>query len=180
MQTDSASTNDGARIGGLRRVAEGFLRAVRVLEKVAGVFLIVDLSLIIFLMIMQVVNRYVLKNPFSWTEELARYLYVWGTIIGAGMALRRFEMVGVTFVVDLFKPRLRKLFRVVAVLVVTVLFYYFARYGYALLYTALIGRTLSPALQMPMAVIYSVFPVGGALIVVFSLACLVEVLLDRR
>jgi len=37
----------------------------------------------------QVVARYGLRSPPSWTEELARYLMVWGGLLGASVAFRR-------------------------------------------------------------------------------------------
>lgn len=37
----------------------------------------------------QIVARYGLRSPPSWTEELARYLMVWGGLLGATAAFRR-------------------------------------------------------------------------------------------
>lgn len=37
----------------------------------------------------QIVARYGLRSPPSWTEELARYLMVWGGLLGAAAAFRR-------------------------------------------------------------------------------------------
>ena len=38
---------------------------------------------------LQVVSRYGLRRPPVWTEELARYLMVWGGLLGATAAFRR-------------------------------------------------------------------------------------------
>jgi TRAP-type C4-dicarboxylate transport system permease small subunit len=38
---------------------------------------------------LQVVSRYGLHQPPAWTEELARYLMVWGGLLGATSAFRR-------------------------------------------------------------------------------------------
>ena len=38
---------------------------------------------------LQVVSRYGLRQPPVWTEELARYLMVWGGLLGATAAFRR-------------------------------------------------------------------------------------------
>jgi TRAP-type C4-dicarboxylate transport system permease small subunit len=38
---------------------------------------------------LQIVARYGLRSPPSWTEELARYLMVWGGLLGASAAFRR-------------------------------------------------------------------------------------------
>lgn len=36
----------------------------------------------------QVFSRYVLENPVIWSEEVARYLFVWIVLIGAAAAVR--------------------------------------------------------------------------------------------
>ncbi|MGO4839701.1 TRAP transporter small permease, partial [Rhizobiaceae sp. 2RAB30] len=38
---------------------------------------------------LQVISRYGLRQPPAWTEELARYLMVWGGLLGATAAFRR-------------------------------------------------------------------------------------------
>ncbi|WP_158965010.1 TRAP transporter small permease [Chachezhania sediminis] len=37
----------------------------------------------------QIAGRYGLRSPYAWTEELARYLMVWGGLLGASCAFRR-------------------------------------------------------------------------------------------
>lgn len=57
-------------------------RLCRFLAKLA----LVGMVLVIWL---QVVARYGLRSPPPWTEELARYLMVWGGLLGATLAFRR-------------------------------------------------------------------------------------------
>lgn len=55
----------------------------------------------IFLVILaQVVFRYVLGRPLVWTEEAARYLYIWTCYLGTAMAFRRGTHVRIGAVVD--------------------------------------------------------------------------------
>ena len=57
-------------------------RLCRFLAKAA----LVGMVLVIWL---QIVARYGLQSPPAWTEELARYLMVWGGLLGATLAFRR-------------------------------------------------------------------------------------------
>lgn len=57
-------------------------RLCRLLVKAA----LVGMVLVIWL---QIVARYGLRSPPGWTEELARYLMVWGGLLGATLAFRR-------------------------------------------------------------------------------------------
>lgn len=47
------------------------------------------LASIFVIMLLQVAFRYLLNQPLTWTEELARYLYIWACYLGAAVALRR-------------------------------------------------------------------------------------------
>jgi len=51
-------------------------------------------------MILQVTFRYVLAAPLTWTEELARYLYIWACFLGAPVALRRGNHVTILFIAE--------------------------------------------------------------------------------
>ncbi len=55
---------------------------------------------ILVTMVLQVTFRYVLSTPLTWTEELARYLYIWACFLGAPVALRRGNHVTIVFVAE--------------------------------------------------------------------------------
>jgi TRAP-type C4-dicarboxylate transport system permease small subunit len=55
---------------------------------------------ILLVMMLQVAFRYVLNAPLTWTEELARYLYIWACWLGAPVALRRGNHIAIAFVGD--------------------------------------------------------------------------------
>jgi TRAP-type C4-dicarboxylate transport system permease small subunit len=55
------------------------------------------------LIFLQVIMRYVFGYSLSWSEELARYLYVWQTWLSAGYAVKKRRHLRVTSLVDLAK-----------------------------------------------------------------------------
>ena len=57
-------------------------------EEILGSILLVAICLVATL---QVVSRYILSQPFSWTEELATYLFVFLSCVGAALALKKNE-----------------------------------------------------------------------------------------
>src|SRR5690242_4362555 len=108
----------------------------------------------------QVFTRYVTENPLIWTEEVARYLFVWITLIGAGAAVRLNGHFGLDILRRWF-PLLRKPLGVLTMLTVGIFF--------ALLLWTGIGETrqaalqMSPALQVGMQWAYLGIPIGAAL-----------------
>src|SRR4051794_41641624 len=70
---------------GLRALVFKLDGMVAGLEAAAIVVLVFLLTAVTFA---QVVTRYLLGDPLIWSEEAARYLFVWVSMIGAALALR--------------------------------------------------------------------------------------------
>ena len=58
--------------------------------------LVVALAIVVFL---QVFNRYVLKAPLAWSEDLAMLLFQWVTFLGAAIGVKRMRHFGIELVV---------------------------------------------------------------------------------
>jgi TRAP-type C4-dicarboxylate transport system permease small subunit len=69
----------------LRSIAISLDRLVAGMEAGVIVVLVCLLTAITFA---QVAARYVLGDPLIWSEEAARYLFVWVSMIGAALAIR--------------------------------------------------------------------------------------------
>jgi len=118
----------------------------------------------------QVVSRYVLTSPTSWTEEVARFLLIWIGMLGAAYAFRNRMHIGLDLLPKKLTGQAARRLRwltqavillfAVAVLVIG---------GGKLVYLTWDLRQYSAVLGLPMAVVYSVIPVTGVLIVLFEL-----------
>ncbi len=71
----------------------------------ATLTLLVVLNLVVGL---QVFSRYVLNHSLYWSEELARYLFIWLVFLSAAIVLRMDRHIQVTAFVDLLPLRLRR------------------------------------------------------------------------
>ena len=72
-------------MGGLRALVAGLDAAVGRAEAWVLGALVAAMTFTSFL---QVICRYVFNSPLVWSEELARYLFVWIGLVGAGAAVR--------------------------------------------------------------------------------------------
>ena len=75
----------GGQMTRLRAIASRLDHWVARIEIVAIVLLVALLTAVTFA---QVITRYVLSDPLIWSEEAARYLFVWVSMIGAALAIR--------------------------------------------------------------------------------------------
>ena len=68
--------------------AHAATRNVRtVADRSLGWVLVALMGIAVLNVLWQVFSRYLLKNPSSYTEEAARYLLVWITLLGAAYAV---------------------------------------------------------------------------------------------
>ena len=77
----------------------------RVIERTIDTLLIAMLVVMVGSMCYQVFGRYMLGRSPAWAEELARYLMVWMTFVGAAAVLRSGGHLTVTALIDHLGPR---------------------------------------------------------------------------
>ena len=75
-------------------------------NKIICFFLLITFSAMVVIVFAQVLFRYVFEHPLAWSEELARYLFVWATFLGASVAFYDNTNINVSlFVESLKSPR---------------------------------------------------------------------------
>jgi TRAP-type C4-dicarboxylate transport system permease small subunit len=68
-------------------------------------FLVIVLTVVVFF---QVFNRFILKAPLAWTEELAMLLFQWVVFLGAAVGVKRMGHFGIDLVVAKLPPKTRQ------------------------------------------------------------------------
>ena len=117
----------------------------------------------VVLVFFQVVMRYVFQNSLSWSEELARYIFLWQTWLGASYAVKEHRHLRVEMLADRFKGRARLVFELF-VLVVWFGFSGFLAYqGYQMTSFLVQSGQTSAAMQIPISWAYASVPVGCGL-----------------
>jgi TRAP-type C4-dicarboxylate transport system permease small subunit len=128
---------------------------IRVLENVVGLILGVMAMLVIY----QVLARYVLGDPPSWTEELARYLQVWLVLLAAPICLYRGMHLAVDYLTPKLPPTPQRFVRTGIHLLVGCFCLVFTFFGIKLMKVA--ALQVSPALRISMIWPYLAIPVSG-------------------
>jgi len=111
-----AAAREGAWAG-LRRRALMADRTIGVLAEAVGAALVVAEICILFA---GVVSRYVFDSPLMWTDELANFLFLWLSMLGTVVALRRGEHMRLTTFVNSLRPQWGRSLGTVGALVVIV------------------------------------------------------------
>jgi len=120
----------------------------------------------------QVFFRYVLNQSLFWSEELARFLLVWLSFLGASVAYRRKAHPGIDVVSSRMPDALRRIFTVVVHIVSITLFVVMIFYGYRFAY--FVRLQISPALYVPKWVIFGIVPISGFILMIHGLTFLLK------
>ena len=133
-------------------------------EYVAGTFM----ALLLLALSAQVASRYLLGSSIGWTEEVARYLFIWLVFLGASAAIRR----RIHVAVDLFGLRTaRDAARIGLALAVHLcsIFFFLNMAWWGALGVARMWDVPSATLQISTGLLYLIFPLAGGLMTLRTL-----------
>jgi TRAP-type C4-dicarboxylate transport system permease small subunit len=141
----------------LRRVAERIIDAAAI-AAFCGIFACV---------LAQVVFRYALNDPLTWSEELARYLFIWCAFLGWLIASRRNRHLAIGFLADRVSPRSRALLAIAIQLATLAFAYVLGTRGARLV--ANNWDVENVAVPFNLGVVYLIEPLAAAVIAFYAL-----------
>lgn len=133
------------------------------------------MGILVLDVVWQVFTRYVLRDPSSWTEELATMLLIWVSLLGASVGFIRKSHLGVDYFVNKLNDKPRTIVEMIVYLLITLFSASILMYGgYKIVSLTLVNRQLSPALGIEMGYVYLALPISGFFILVFSIETVIE------
>lgn len=144
----------------LRNISNG-------VDSVARKLLLLAAFTMVTAVFMQVVFRYVLELPLSWSEELARYSFMWTTFLGASVALKQNSLPMITLGLKMFPAKIRPYLYLFTHGLTALFCYYVITYGFDL--TLTVFEDKSPGLDFTMSWAYAALPVGALFMLVHTI-----------
>lgn len=129
--------------------------------------MIVILSAMSVIVFTNVTSRYLTSFSIVWADEVARYLMIWLTFLGSGMALRFGGHVAITNLMDAIPTRAQQVLRAGIALLLLAFFMLMIWIGWSL--AARVQFQLTPATRIPFSYVYAAIPVGFALMAIHLL-----------
>ena len=142
------------------------------------------LALMSVITMWQVITRFVLAQPSTWSEVTARSLMIWMVYLGLAVVLRSGSLIAIDVLMDRLPPGLRKPLRVVIALVTLSVLAIMVWFGWTMAervrFQSIAGVS-NPFTgnDISIAAVYAAVPIGAALAVVATLARLAEDLRGR-
>lgn len=138
-------------------------------DTLVGKVLILILGLMVINVLWQVFSRYFTDSPSSFTDELARYLMMWLGVLGAAYVSGRDEHVAIDYFAKKSGPKLKKgLKGFISFSLITFAALGFVIGGGHLVFITMKLKQYSPALQIPLALVYLIIPISGLLIIFYE------------
>lgn len=139
--------------------------------KVVGIVLVLTVLLQIF-------SRIRMTAPFSWTEELSRFSFIWFCFLGSAYTLRLKLHLGIDYYYNKFSPRIR--LYIDRGIYLLILFFGFLLFVYGIKMMGITSFQKSPILRISMAYMYMVLPTTGFFFIIFSFSELLLLLKRSR
>jgi TRAP-type C4-dicarboxylate transport system permease small subunit len=150
----------------------------RTLERIADALMIALFGLIFALVLAQVVCRYGFDSPLTWSEELARLTFMWLGMLAWSLGSRRRSHIAVTVLTDRLPAEARLVLAIAVQGAIVVFCLLLAWHG-----TTLAARNVGlPSVTVPIdfAVVYAIVPVGAAMMILYALREIHDLVTRRR
>ena len=131
------------------------------LSMIENAVIILGLSAMFLILLAQVIMRYVFSRPLTWSEEAARFIFVYVSFIGISYAYRQKGHIRMEVVVNLFPQAVRRGLEVLINLGTIALFCYMIPFSFR--FIGIQAGVKATATHIPMIIVYTALPLGMAL-----------------
>jgi TRAP-type C4-dicarboxylate transport system permease small subunit len=144
-------------------------------DKVIQNLLVFLMALMVLNVLWQVFTRFIMNDPSSFTDELARYLLIWLGLLGAAYVTGQKMHLAIDYLLNKTKPKIKGILEYV----INISIFLFALFvmiigGFNLVALTLYLEQISAALQIQLGYVYVVLPLSGLLIMFYSTVNIIQ------
>ncbi len=167
-------TAEGAHVALLIEKLDAGAKAINV---IARYIVFIAFAIMAPTVFVQVLRRFILGSSFPWSEEVARYLMIWITFLGAGIAVRDKAHVAITGFMERLPVEKRRITQLVVETLLAGLFMLIVITGIEQMRSA--WSQYASSIQISMAWVYLALPVGGFLMFLNTLVSILRTALKE-
>jgi TRAP-type transport system small permease protein len=153
-------------------------RIADILEGALKFLVIIMLSALTIIVVVGIAARYVFLVSIPWTEEISRYLMIWTSFLGLGVAYRKRELIAVKLLTDLLPKKMFRIAFFVSDILCSIFLVVVVYYGVKLCVQN--SDQVSAAARIPTSIVYAAIPVGGVIYLFFSLESILDFFKGRK
>jgi TRAP-type C4-dicarboxylate transport system permease small subunit len=141
-----------------------FKKFVDSIDRVTKWAAIIAFAVMSVMIVLQIIFRYILGAALSFSEELARYLFIWSALLGSAMCLKRRSHVSVELLMTVMPKAVKKYCVLLANVIGMIFYVILIVYGFEV-----VGVTMgqkSPGLGLQMGYVYLSIPISGIIMLI--------------
>src|SRR5699024_371587 len=132
----------------------------KITELLTSSFLVIMVAIIF----VQIVSRVLVQSSFPWTEELARFLMIWVTFLGAAFSFQHGAHIGISMLTNKLPKKLNGIIQLLIGLLCTILFDVLFIQVLELVDKS--ASQTSPAMRLPLNYVYLLIPISAILLII--------------
>lgn len=138
------------------------------------VFIIPIMFIMSILIFVQVVMRYVFDNSLTWSEELARYLFIWLVYFAVSYTARREKHIRIDAAINIYPKKLRPYVEILSEVIVLAFSIFISATAITVFQKIAWSGQVSAAIGIPMQLVYAAPLVGFVLTAIRQVQCIVR------
>jgi TRAP-type C4-dicarboxylate transport system permease small subunit len=138
-------------------------KLANIYDHMEEILLVVCLLIMVVVIFLQVVMRYGFNNSLSWSEELARILFIWASWIGISFGQKKGEHIKITLVIDNLKGKARMAVLLLADVFTLAILAVLILKGFEITQKIFNMASTTPALYIPRWILYAAVPISCTL-----------------
>jgi TRAP-type C4-dicarboxylate transport system permease small subunit len=154
-----------------------FKTLFEVMDRCINWFLAMLMAGMVAIVSAQVWYRFILNDPLSWSEEAARYLFVWISFMGAAAGVRYQVHLGIDLMEKILPAGSYRMVVIFVNLIIQVFLLMIIYWGFKIL--GVIQFQESPSMHISMRYPYMAVPMGSIFMLINSLRITVAALQNR-
>lgn len=127
----------------------------------------------------QIVTRFIFKSPSTVSEELLTYSFTWMALLSSAYVFGKRDHMRMGFMADKLSPGGQKVLSIFAEILILLLAASVLIYG-GITITQLTMTQSTASLGIPMGVVYTIIPISGVLIVIYSVLNLIDLIVGAE
>lgn len=140
------------------------------LDRIIGYTLVLIMAIMVINVLWQVFSRYALGTPSPFTDELARFLMIWLGVLGAAFVSGKNGHVSIdVLVLRTHESKQKILSQLVRIVIIFFCLFAMVIGGLRLVYVTYVLEQYSPALGLPLAMVYMIIPISGLFIIYYKM-----------
>lgn len=133
------------------------------------------MGLLVLTVFWQVFSRYILNAPSTVTDEVARFLLIWVSLLGGAYFSGQNMHISINLLPDRLRPEKRKKLQIFnKILIIGFVLSVLVIGGGMLSWYTFTLYQITPTLQIPMALVYLIGPVSGLLIIYYKISDIIR------